>query len=417
MQQFFIIFFSLGLLFVGALFATDSLSSNPAAVTITTGTGTLGEYFGLTKDSGVRLGGLLIEDVNYLFCGGLEPKKWSGNSLFILDLYLDTEKLKWWRGGSFGSEFLQFNGRPTNTEAGSVQGYNSLPATPPFDRSELYQLWFRQEFFDKKFIIRIGKHVPSYDFNNVIRPLPLEEKSFAIPATTSLIYTPIYVNSTLLGVLPGYYNSAYGMVLTYAPKKDIYLNYGIYDGNLARGKQTGLRGPQFNSYRFQIIEFGYTWGQKSYPGDIGIGGWNQSGKLTAPNGITEHGANGLYLFGSQRLWWQHFGKDNSGINAFVQAGINDSKTLPVTLYVGAGLTFLGLVPNRIDDSFGIGMALARLNPRQFVRRSELIVQGYYQAKLFADTYFLSAISYIPNPGLSEKLKPAIAATARIIALF
>lgn len=410
-------FLRLALLFTNVIFAGDSISSNPAAVNITTGTGTLGEHLGFSKDSGVRLGGLLVEDINYLFCGGVEPRKWSGNSLFILDFFLDTDKLKWWEGGSFGAEFLQFNGRPTNNEAGSVQGYNSLPATPPFDRSELYQIWFRQEFFCKKLIVRVGKSVPSYDFNNVVRPLQLGDKNFSIPATNSLIYTPIFINSALLGVLPGYYDSAYGITLTYAPKADKYLNYGIYDGNLARNKHTGLRGPQFNSYRFQIIEFGYAWGAKSYPGDLGIGGWNQSGKLAASNGVLEHGASGLYLFCSQRLWWQHFEKDNSGINAFVQAGINDSKTLPITLYGGAGLTFLGLVPNRIDDSFGVGMALGRLNHRQFTRSKELILQGYYQAKLFGDSYFLSAISYIPNPGLAEDLKPVIAGTARIILLF
>lgn len=417
MQRFFILFFPLGLLFANAVFASDPISSNPGAVTMITGTGTIGERFGLKKESGVRLGGHLIGDINYLFCGGLQPKKCSGNSLFVLDLSLDTAKLNWWQGGSFDIQFLLFNGRPTNVQAGTVQGYNSLSVSPPFDRSELYQLWFRQEFFSKKLTIRVGKQNPGYDFNNVIRPLLLENKSSTSPATTGLIYTPIYVNSTLLGVLPGYYNSAYGIVLTYTPTHDVYLNYGIYDGNLARGKQTGLRGPQFNAYRFQILELGHAWGHNSYPGNVGIGGWNQSGKLTASNGITEHGSSGLYIFGSQRLWWQHPDKDNSGINAFMQAGINNSKTLPVTLYAGTGITFLGLIPQRTDDSFGVGIALARLNRRQFVRPSELIVQGYYQAKLFAHGYFLSAISYIPTPGASPHLQPAIAATARMIVLF
>lgn len=418
MQRFFILFFSLGLLFANAVFADDdAISSNPAAVNITTGTGALGEHLGLNKNSGVSLGGLLIEDINYLFCGGLQPKKCSGNSLFILSLKLDTEKLKWWQGGSFGAEFLQFNGRPTNVEAGTVQDYNGLSCAAPRDRSELYQIWFRQEFFCKKLIIRVGKSIPSFDFNNVTRPLPLEDKSFAIAATTGLIYTPIFINSALLGVLPGYYNSAYGIVLTYAPNQDAYFNYGIYDGNLARGKQTGLRGPQFNSYHFQIIELGYAWGQKTYPGDIGMGAWNQSGKLANSNGITEHGCGGLYLFGSQRLWWQHRGIDNSGINGFIQAGINDSKTLSITSYAGAGITFLGVVPNRIDDSFGIGIALAKLNRRQFDRPHELILQGYYQVSLIADAYFVSAISYIPTPGTASNLQPAIAATARIIMLF
>jgi prepilin-type processing-associated H-X9-DG protein len=34
--------------------------------------------------------------------------------------------------------------------------------------------------------------------------------------------------------------------LTLAPTKNSYLNYGFYDGHVARGVQTGLTGPHFN---------------------------------------------------------------------------------------------------------------------------------------------------------------------------
>lgn len=396
--------------------ASPVISSNPGAVNIETGTGALGEYLGFEKDSGVRLGALLLEDLNYLFCGGLKPKKWSGNSLFILSLNLDTEKLGWREGGKFGTEFFQFNGRPTNREAGTVQGYNSLTGLSPLDRSFLYQLWYRQELFDKKIIIRIGKQIPNYDFNNVLKPLQLADSNLAISATTGLTYTPIYVNASMLGVLPGYYNSVYGILITYAPQDNLYVNYGLYDGNLARGKQTGLRGPEFNAYRFQIAELGYAWGLTSLPGNLGIGVWHQSGKLSSRH-TSEHGTEGLYIFGTQRLWWQHPYEDGSGIIALMQAGFNDSKTLPINLYAGAALTFLGLAPCRKDDSFGMGLAFSKLNRRQFARKNELILQGYYQAYLYKNAYFVSVLTYIPRPGASKKLQSAFAGTARVIVLF
>lgn len=398
-------------------FADNAISSNPGAVNIETGNGDLGKLLGIKPDSGVRLGGLLIEDYNYLFCGGLKPKKGSENSVFILSLTAETEKFGWWQGGKFGVEFFQLNAHPTNREAGCVQGYNSLTGQSPLDRSQLYQLWLRQEFFDKKLVVRVGKQIPNYDFNNVIKPLELGDKRFEVAATSGLIYTPLFVNSTLLGVLPGYYNSVFGMVITYAPVRELYINYGLYDGNLARGKQTGLRGPQFNSYRFQIAELGYAWGLKNYPGNIGVGIWNQSGKLKAGHHINEHGCEGFYAFGTQRLWWRHPGVDSSGIIGLVQAGINDSKTLPVNGYAGAALTFYGLVPMRNDDSFGFGFALGRLNSRLFERKRELILQGYYQAYLLQSIYFVGALTYIPRPGAEKNLQPAIAGTARIIALF
>ena len=86
-------------------------------------------------------------------------------------------------------------------------------------------------------------------------------------------------------------------------------------------------------------------------------------------------------------------------------------------FLGGGLTFYGLTPRRLQDSFGFGAAWAKLNHRQFARRDELMLQGYYQAYLFKDIFFLTALSYIPKPGAEKHLKSAWASTARIIALF
>jgi len=47
---------------------------------------------------------------------------------------------------------MQFNGQPTNEQAGSVQGYISLEGPEPLDRSEFNELWWRQELFDEKLI-------------------------------------------------------------------------------------------------------------------------------------------------------------------------------------------------------------------------------------------------------------------------
>lgn len=397
----------------------ENVSSNPAASNKLTGTGAIGEWLGFKKESGIRLGALWIGDINYLIAGGLDPHKSSGNNLFQLSLNIDLETRLGWKGGAFGIEFLQFNGRPTNDQAGSVPGYNGLVEIPPFDRSELYQYWIRQDFFNKKLVIRIGKSLPSYDFNNVVNPVHLQEKSLSVPAVSGLIYTPIFINPTLLGVLPGYYNSAFGINISINPENWCYLSYGVYDGNLARMKNTGIRGPQFNGYYFHIAENGYSWkfGKSNMPGKFAYGVWYQSGKLTAAKNIEQKGSGGIYFFASQRLWKRHPNRDNSGIIGFVQAGINRAKTLQVNKFFGMGLTFLGLVPLRLDDSFGFGLALSKLNSHLFARKNELLLQTYYQAFINESAFFEAALSYIPKPGAAPHLKSAWAGTARIIALF
>jgi len=394
------------------------ISANPGAVNQITGTGQAGEWLGFKKDSGVFLGGVWAGDTNCLISGGEQPGAWSWNSLLIISLGLDSEKLIGWKGGKFGIEFLQFDGQPTNQQAGSVQGYNSLPGPPPLDRSELYQLWWRQELFDGKLIIRVGKMVPTADFNDVLRPVPTQDQSLFIPSVSGLMFTPVFVNPTLLGVMPGYYNSAYGVTTTFAPTNNFYFSYGVYDGNIGNGTQTGTRGPQFNGYYFNIWEAGAAWeiGSDNLPGSFGVGLWNQSGQLRAGD-VTESGATGVYLFGSQRIWFRHPGKDNSGVTSFFEFGANNSETLPVNQYFGSGVTAFGLVPGRSQDSAGAGMAWSWLNGNIFHRSSELMFQVYYQAHVIAGTYFEPAISYIPTPGASPNLDAAWATTLRVTVLF
>lgn len=401
----------------------SSISANPAATNIMTGTAVLQRAIesrlGIKNDHGIRIGGAWIADIDELVLGGASgADHFSSNSLFQLSLSVDGEKMLGWKGSLFDIELLQFNGQNTNGDAGSVQGYNSLPGSPPLNRTELYQLWYRQELFDKKVIFRIGKTVPTFDFNNVVKPVPLNH--FDIPAVTGLIYTPLFVNTTLLGVIPGYYNSAYGIELTVAPIKQWYLSVAGYDGSGAQGKQTGIQaGPIFDGSYFYIGETGLAWllGENKKPGNIGIGIWHQDGLITGTPDLAEEAASGLYLFGSQRLWYKNPGVNYSGISGFYQYGINNSDVLPMQQYVGAGLTAFGLIPSRLADSIGAGFALSWLNQESFTRRTELMFQAYYQAKIIDGIYLEPVISYIPTPGAGSDLHPAVAGTLRAVVLF
>jgi hypothetical protein len=50
-----------------------------------------------------------------------------------------------------------------------------------------------------------------------------------------LIMVPPGINPTMLGRLPVYPNTAYGAAVYFAPTKNLYASYGIFDGNVARG--------------------------------------------------------------------------------------------------------------------------------------------------------------------------------------
>ena len=417
----------------GARRGSTAISSNPAAVNIVAGTGALGRILGFDADSGIRLGGLWIGDASGIMAGGAKPGQWGLNSLTVFDLNLDGEKLLGWKGGMIGTEFLQFSGQPTNSLAGAFPGFDSLQVTPPLVRQELYQLWVRQTFFDDRLIVRIGKTVPTFDFNNVVRPVPVDDPAAAIPAVSGLVYTPIFVNPTMLGAIPGYYNSATGVTTTLAPTKNLYLSYGFYDGSLAIGRQTGLEGPHFNGHYFHIGEVGYAYraGAQRKPGNFGVGLWGQTGKLQTFDGQTVNGAGGVYLFGSQRLWFRRPGLDSSGVSGFYQFGANNSNAMAARQFVGAGLTAFGLVPGRPDDSFGGGLAQTWLNHEVGVghlfgetdgnlrglRPSQLMLSSYYQMKLFDGWFLQPNLTYIPTPAENSSTPGALAFTLRLTVLF
>ena len=131
--------------------------------------------------------------------------------------------------------------------------------------------------------------------------------------------------------------------------------------------------------------------------------WNSAliigANLDAEKLLNWHGAS----FGIQFL--QFNGQNTNG------------QAVPVKEYLGLGFTGFGLVPHRPDDSIGVGMAWSWLNPNLFVRSSELMSQGYYQARLFTGTFFEPPVSYIPTPGANPKLDSAWALTFRFTFLF
>ena len=132
------------------------------------------------------------------------------------------------------------------------------------------------------------------------------------------MFTPLFVNASMLGVMPGYYNSAYGLTINVVPNKNWYFSYGVYDGSLAQGVQTGLTGPHFNSAYFHVGESGLNWllGKNELPGDIALGLWHQTGLIQSSPLLSEHGASGYYIFGTQRLWYKSPFKTDSGISCF-----------------------------------------------------------------------------------------------------
>ncbi len=263
--------------------------------------------------------------------------------------------------------------------------------------------------------------MPAFDFNNVLRPLHLMDERQNIGAVSGLLYTPVQINPTLLGIIPSYYDPGDGVTVNFTPTSTFYVNLGVYDGNKARGDKSGLQWPSFRGTWFTIAEMGFGWelGESHHPGQFAFGAWRQTGTMYSLDGSTQDGGGGIYLFGSQRV---AFGLNDrvsqSSVSIFYQFGNNDASTLSVNRYYGAGVTGFGLIGNREKDSMGIGLALSQLNPKFFTGRTdELTIQAYYQAHLYGSAYLQPTVSFIPLPGGSPTIPAAFTGTLRLTVLF
>ena len=58
----------------------------------------------------------------------------------------------------------------------------------------------------------------------------------------------------------------------------------------------------------------WTIGEDKKPGKFGAGAWFQTGKFKGFDGQPLEGANGIYLFGSQRLYYENPAVNNNGLS-------------------------------------------------------------------------------------------------------
>ena len=164
--------------------ASQGIAGNPGAVDVEPGTGALGQFLGFGPDSGVRLGGVVVSNGNALAAGGKDPGTASFNNLAVIGGDANLDKLAQIPGATLGVSVLRFDGQRTNQQFGAVTGYNSLSGAPPLDRTELYELWWRQSLFADSVVVRFGKLVPTNDFDNVVRPVPVQDPSLKIPTVS-----------------------------------------------------------------------------------------------------------------------------------------------------------------------------------------------------------------------------------------
>jgi porin len=375
-----------------------------------------GNWFG-ARDAlavaGIDIQASVIMDVSRNFQGGLRTDGSTFRHLFDLNVTLDLETLIGLQGGTVFADFYNHNGPDSSAvDTGDFQAYSNIDAD---GRTELAELWYRQDLFDGRVGIKVGKVEANADFAYVehggefihsspgFSPTILAFPSYPDPATAVIVFTHLC--------------------------DWLYANVGLFDGALQEGYLTGTRGPGTFLGKpadlFAIGEAGLLWelaGGK--PGRLGVGGWGHTGTFDRFDGGTDHGTAGWYVVLDQVLTREQpeVENDEQGLAMFAQLAGSDDDVAEADWHVGCGCRYVGLLPTRDDDITGVMASYVHFSdPARaagvFDEDYELAIEAFHRVQVTPWIALKPDLQYIVNPGGDADVNDAVVGTLRIEVVF
>ena len=324
----------------------------------------------------------------------------------------DTEKAKWWKGGTFFVYGLyDFGFKPSASHVGS---YQTLDNIETYDKDQLFEFWYKHQFKDVYFIV--GQSNVNYNFFHLDAGNNFINQNFNTePDVAGNVPISSFSKNTL-GI-----KCSWKITSNWTYKGCVYNGYtgtykdNPYDLQYRFGKKEGM---------FTTHQVGYKWRRDSIvTNTLRLGVWYHSG--TFINGIdsTEYkGKMGFYGMADKKI--MPFGGDYSrGISAFVITGYVPDKYSLVKFYYSYGVNVTGIFSRHKTDVLGFGTSntvvnrnIADLNV-PLSRSQENIFEVYYLLNLGNNFAFTPDLQYIVAPGGSPVIHNALVGFIRMVVKF
>lgn len=334
------------------------------------------------REKGIELESTLILDNTWNLHGGREQSsKGVFESFFDVNATIESCPLLHYKGGTFFASFQSHHGQsPTEKEVGSLMLVDLQEA---HGFNQIASLWYKQEF-GNKFWLLFGKSDAYQNFTIVPHALYFLNSGYtAIP---TILFFPTYPDPamSIIGSL------SFGEIIS--------AKLGAFDGSLAEGVSTGhgIFGRFFkhpSAHTFFIGEIDFDWES----GHIGVGGWRHTGKFETFEDNTKKGTGGPYFIIDQAVY--KYCEEELAL--FFIFGTADPSISVAHYYFGAGTTWKGLLPSRLDDILGIGMSRANFTRNKHAEYSdsyEASYEIYYQYNFTDWGHLQPDFQYVVHPG-------------------
>jgi len=365
--------------------------------------------------------------------GGYQ-KGFDYEGLTTATLQLDTQRAFGWNGGLLNVSGLQIHGKNLSANnLGSLQTASGIEAD---NTTRLWEAWYQQQFMDGKFDVRIGQQSLDQEF------MGSQNAGYFV---NTMFGWPMLPSADLPGGGPAYPLSALGIRGRFHVDDSISVLVGVFNGSPTRNQPgdpqkanpTGTSFP-LNGGALMIAELQFV-----YPGQgtlvkadepeplartYKLGMWYDTERfadlrydvggqpLALTNGTpaSHRGNYAFYAVADQMIWRSAEDADRT-VNVFVRPMITPLQDRnQISASLNAGLTVHEPFFGRDDDTFGLGMGVARvsnaltgldrdtaaLNPGTFtpIRHTETYWEATYQYQAAPWLQIQPDVQYTFSPG-------------------
>ena len=353
------------------------------------------------------------------------------DGLFNVALDLDLERITgFWKDATLHANALYIYGTSLSSRyvgdfsnTSNIAGYNSL---------RLQELWLQQNFWEKRFSIRVG--------------MLAADTEFFTSDSAGLFINGTFGAFTLIGSnftdAPVYPIADPGIRFSIAPTSKFYAKAAVFGmdsnsdpaGNNANGTHFHINPSDGALF---ITELGYLVNQS--PNDRGLQGtykigsfiqhgnyttWNSQAKDALGTGsLSSHGTNyAVYAVGDQQVYVS----GGKSVSVFARAGFAPTRYSFVDRYLDAGFNFTGFVPGRALDVAGVAVAFSGVST-SFSDSQELQGNGRFSSETVIEATYKINIApwwsiqpdfqYIINPSGADNSTDAVVLGVRTSVTF
>jgi porin len=340
----------------------------------------------------------------------------------LLDVHLDAnmDKMIGWKGLCFHANMFQIHGTSiTGEDLLSIASASNIEAFPS---TRLDEMWFEQSMFSKRVSVRFGLLAADTEFMFADSAGALIDSTFG--------WTTLSSDNLPFGG-PIYPFASPGVLVTLTPNDRMKLMTAVYDDNPVGDCAEDLDPGQCNNDGLNfslddppllLAEADYSYSQNgARPGTIKFGGWYDFGKfadqrfdvhhgllaLTGLAPLLHDGTYGVYGIIDQVIY-KVPGEDGRNVSVFARVIGSPSDRNQIDSYFDSGVVFTGMLPQRPNDVFGIGMAYTGISDDasafdrdsglSVIRNREVLLEISYTAEIVPGWTLQPDFQYIWNPG-------------------